>query len=517
MSSHVITPGPYRATKLWNEVTRLFRAGMPLRKHRQNFRHYASCFTASAAVDWLHQLLCNNSNFGPDVTRQQTVQLLKKFLKNHVIENVKGRWGTEDLEDNNVLYRFPSTSPLKPIPCPAPASDSRAIKKRPSFKDKEGFFKFRSIRRQEKETLVKQEGDNQPIEEQQKQRRKLTMEDEQEIWRDVILTHLQRILGVPSLDEVLDQRYVNPQNIIHNMTKVNKHGVVTLDDKTNDLPDWVLSAMKSLANWPKYNGTQQSYPGFERDVFKTVSDYFYSLPQPLLTYELYELFINILGVLQPQCERVAIEALQLCTLLLPPASRRKLQLLMRMASRISQNVDMPRLHPAIGTRTLMVHMFSGCVLGSAEECDLDELLATRLVSFLMDHQQTILSVPEYLLGAINDHIQYLRTAQIDEGDPVCLPVPIYTFCHQISGTEFEQQKLESSQKAMEELLEILLTDQNISEKDRRKKLKQFQKQYPDIYRRRFPSSDGESKTNNKPKIKPPLLNIKKTKAFSIRN
>lgn len=59
------------------------------------------------------------------------------------------------------------------------------------------------------------------------------------------------------------------------------------------------------------------------------------------------------GVLQPQCERVAIEALQLCTLLLPPASRRKLQLLMRMMSRISQNVDMPRLHPAIGTRTLV--------------------------------------------------------------------------------------------------------------------------------------------------------------------
>lgn len=60
-----------------------------------------------------------------------------------------------------------------------------------------------------------------------------------------------------------------------------------------------------------------------------------------------------IGLLQPHCERVAIEALQLCTLLLPPACRRKLQLLMRMMSRISQNVDMPRLHPAIGTRTLV--------------------------------------------------------------------------------------------------------------------------------------------------------------------
>lgn len=51
-------------------------------------------------------------------------------------------------------------------------------------------------------------------------------------------------------------------------------------------------------------------------------------------------------------------------------------------------------------------------------------------------------------------------------------MPIYAFCHQISGAEFEQQKLEASQKAMEELLEMLLTDKHISEKDRRKKLKQ---------------------------------------------
>ncbi|XP_033476707.1 DEP domain-containing protein 1A isoform X1 [Epinephelus lanceolatus] len=857
MSSHVITPGPYRATKLWNEVTRLFRAGMPLRKHRQNFRHHASCFTASAAVEWMHQLLRSNSNFGPDVTRQQTVQLLKKFLKNHVIEDVKGRWGTEDLEDNNTLYRFPSTSPLKPIPCPASASAPGSIKKRPSFRDKEGFFRFRSIKKQHEEEMqenvdpaLQAGGENQPTGEQQVQRRELTVEDEQEIWRDITLTHLQRILGIPSLDEVLDRRYVNPQNIIHNMTKVNKHGVVTLDDKTNDLPHWVLSAMKSLANWPKYDSAQPSYPGFERDVFKTVSDYFYSLPQPVLTYELYELFINVLvfcgyvaaptihqrgkrkkldlpsaappaktsfrsteclllsllrqgtcdetespmsevlggklqsrmaamtggtpragdgelggsctslstvgftkprtrscsletilddsapltrqqlflsndslascarsnrsqndsstittphshtdftpvskatmftaggttrnrmslagmsgtqrsrslrprsvgscldivietkeedvkeikwqgraasclnvntpadqhlfstasrpplsyqpsylplpssssalakvqgscattgpsgprpaastsnlwtlsapavvrrclssldvskpsrpvslfkppvcaptsisqhpkpkpehSLLQSHCERVAIEALQLCTLLLPPSSRRKLQLLMRMMSRISQNVDMPRLHPAIGTRTLMVHTFSGCVLGSAEECDLDELLATRLVSFLMDHQQSILSVPEYLLSAIEDHIQYLRSVQVpidavphvDGDDPVCAPMPIYTFCRQISGAEFEQQKLASSQKAMEELLEMLLTNQNMSEKERRKKLKQFQKQYPDIYSRRFPSSDNDNKANNKPKIKPPLLSIRKTKAFSIRN
>lgn len=61
---------------------------------------------------------------------------------------------------------------------------------------------------------------------------------------------------------------------------------------------------------------------------------------------------------------------------------------------------------------------------------------------------------------------------VDAGDSAGIPMPIHTFCHQISGAEFEKQKLASSQKAMEELLEVLLTDQNISEKERRKKLKQ---------------------------------------------
>ncbi|MEQ2206750.1 hypothetical protein XENOCAPTIV_002390 [Xenoophorus captivus] len=85
---------------------------MPLRKHRQNFRHHASCFTASAAVEWLHQMLQCNSNFGPDVTRQQTVQLLKKFLKNHVIEDP-----LPPLHSLLALILYPRCSALCLHPC----------------------------------------------------------------------------------------------------------------------------------------------------------------------------------------------------------------------------------------------------------------------------------------------------------------------------------------------------------------------------------------------------------------
>ncbi|KAI2661818.1 DEP domain-containing protein 1A [Labeo rohita] len=769
MSSHIVTPGPYRATKLWNEVTKLFRAGMPLKKHRQHFRVYMSCFTASAAVDWLHELLKNNSNFGPEVTRQQTTQLLKKFLKNHVIEDVKGRWGMEDLEDNSQLYRFPSTSPLKPIPNRGPVLRKKSI----SMLDRESFFKFRGSKKFDKEILenVDPEAQESPTGSSSGETeccRELTEDDVQVIWKNVTLTQSWWDQGL------LKMFWIQPKSIRR----------------------------------PKYDSNQPSYPGFERDVFKTVSDYFYSLSQPLLTYQYYELFVNILvmcgyitaskpqrgkrknqeepncpqpaktpyvnaanlfksteclllslirkeafdeadspmrevfsskaetkletlraqqpvfrgrrasdgdrldgsyleipqahktevpygrlrsrscslegivdnhsknrllrssesqqscssdkstdspvdpnlkfdlqgssvsinscvqtssnsttsqlhsdlrrtnqrpsrprprsmgnlfdieenremsasnfsihapvaeitmrpdstssidlrgpglrslhgscmdiragpsfsrrcqssldlskpapaqptlaplarnpeqSLLQPSLERVAIEALQLCTLLLPPASRRKLQLLLRMISRMSQNVDMPRLHDVIGTRTLLVQTFSRCVLSCEEVDDLDELLATRLLSFLMDHHQEVLQVPVYLRNAVEDHISYLKSLTTYPGSGVAIPT--YSFCRQISTQEFEEQKLSVSQTALADLLESLIKDKSMSVKERKKKLKMFQKEYPDIYSRRFPTTESEAQLfADKPKIKPPmLLSIKKAKTFSIRN
>lgn len=57
------------------------------------------------------------------------------------------------------------------------------------------------------------------------------------------------------------------------------------------------------------------------------------------------------GLLQK--EKMAIEAFQICCLLLPPENRRKLQLLMRMMARICLNKEMPPLCDGFGTRTLV--------------------------------------------------------------------------------------------------------------------------------------------------------------------
>ena len=89
------------------------------------------------------------------------------------------------------------------------------------------------------------------------------------------------------------------ETIMHNMTKVSAKGIVQVDDRSEDLPHWVLSAMKCLANWPKQlktvNGRESclpNYDGFEQDVFNVVKDYFLGLPGPLTTCSLYEFFLE---------------------------------------------------------------------------------------------------------------------------------------------------------------------------------------------------------------------------------
>ncbi|XP_007525746.1 DEP domain-containing protein 1A isoform X2 [Erinaceus europaeus] len=520
-------PGPYRATKLWNEVTLSFRAGMPLRKHRQHFKKHGNCFTAGEAVDWLYDLLRNNSNFGPEVTRQQTIQLLRKFLKNHVIEDIKGRWGSENLDDNNQLFRFPANSPLKAIPRRYPELRKNSTEN--FSKDKDSVFKLRNLSRRTPKKLglhFSQENmekmDCEVVNDDQENsmdNREISQEDVEEVWRHSILTYLQTILAMSSLEEIISPEQVIPQYAIYNMNNISKHGVVILQDKSDDLPHWVLSAMKCLANWPRSNDLNNpTYVGFERDVFRTIADYFLDLPEPLLTFEFYELFVNILDLLQPHLERVAIDALQLCCLLLPPPNRRKLQLLMRMISRMSQNVDMPRLHDAMGTRSLMIHTFSRCVLCCAEEVDLDELLAARLVSFLMDHHQEILQVPSYLQTAVESHLDYLKKGRIkDPGDELIAPLPTYSYCMQISAKEFDEQKVSTSQAALSELLENIIKNKSLPLKEKKKKLKQFQKEYPLIYQKRFPTTESEAALfGDKPTIKQPILMLKKPKFRSLR-
>ena len=54
-----------------------------------------SSVSSTEAIDWLHKNLQKNPNFGSDVTKDQTILLLKKLFRAGIIENVR-----EDTNDD---------------------------------------------------------------------------------------------------------------------------------------------------------------------------------------------------------------------------------------------------------------------------------------------------------------------------------------------------------------------------------------------------------------------------------
>ncbi|KAF4803096.1 hypothetical protein TURU_020591 [Turdus rufiventris] len=550
MEPRLVGPGPYRATRLWNEIIELFRAGMPLRKHRCRFKSYERCFKASEAVDCLHELLGCNQNFGPEVTRDQTVKLLKKFLKNHVIEDIKGRWGKEDFEDDGHLYRFPPSSPLKSYP--KKLSCGKEVIKFPDWNEpkagpsqehvpvksiamnSEMWYKRHSIAIGEVPAckLVF--------------RRELTQTNIEEIWKSMTLSRLQKVLGLDSLDEVLDTKLVNSKHIVQNVYNVNKQGIAILEDKSKELPHWILSAMKCLANWPSCSDLKQpTYSGFERDVFKTIADYFAQMKEPLLTFHFFDIFVSVLDGIHPRLMReLADELVKPLSIIYhqssltgevpddwklanvtpvhkkggndDPGNYRPVSLTSVAVLDPQFREDFEKIeHPGEATRLVrglehkpceerlrelglfslekrrlradlitlynflkggcgqMVQVFSRCILCSNDEIDLDELLAAKLVSFLMDNYQEILSVPSALKSSIEDHVVHLQRVQIKYAgadSDATLPPP--SFCHQITTDEFEYQRTTGSQEPLAALLEEIVMNKEMSVKDKKKKLKQ---------------------------------------------
>lgn len=60
----------------------------------------------------------------------------------------------------------------------------------------------------------------------------------------------------------------------------------------------------------------------------------------------------------------------------------------------------------------MLQTFSRSILCSADEIDLDELLATKLVTFMMDNYEDVFRVSSRLQKAVEEHIAHLRRVQV---------------------------------------------------------------------------------------------------------
>ncbi|XP_035671899.1 DEP domain-containing protein 1A-like isoform X2 [Branchiostoma floridae] len=480
------TAEPYRATKLWNAAIEAFCQGMPTGTRRFLLRQYDSAFTASEAVDWLHQYLRSSDDFGPSVTRHQTVQLLQKFLTAGIFTEVRGKGSS--FQDNKNIYRFTCPEPCPTVCSQAPLSvrDTNTLSVESCPGEKTG-------------KPLKAKPPVPPVDPQL----------ELQAWNQATLKRLTELLGEDWVCRMIDNYCVNGSHMKHNVTRRSRSGIVEPTAEQDDVPHWVLSAMKCLANWrtgDEQSGEWQScYSGFELDVLKVISEYFQGLEQPLLHPVSASLINRLMDDEHVHVQMATTtEALQLCCLLSHPNDYRKLQLLARFMTSVANNPSLT-LHPSLPARTLMLKIFTWCIVrGNSHQQNqyAYDFGAMQMASYLLDHHKDILVSPPDLQHRVQRLLLRSR------------PEQRVTYCKQISSEEFENQKLSLSQHALGELLQSILNDTRMPNKVRQRKLKQFKEIYPDIYAEHVATESKENlaraQTTAKqtfPKIKKPLLKL----------
>ncbi|XP_015785176.1 DEP domain-containing protein 1B-like isoform X2 [Tetranychus urticae] len=277
-----MTDGPFKATKLWNQIIYDFSTGISLKRHRRHLKAYENCFVACKAVDWLYDYLAvHKKSENKEISRQQAIQLLDKFLTYDIIEKVACKnTSCAKFKDNKDLYRLKNEN----IPYPH-LENSRD-------NDEDVPYREEKVLEKQWSQSTTQSIDNSARLTPTKKISSSFDANSAQIWKNVILQHLNMMQ--PLVNSLLDARDINSSYAATNVTNLNKNGVVLIEDKSKDIPHWVMSAMKCLANWPNNSGNSlPRYPGFERDVFNLIREYFVNLDSPMIPSNFYPLIVSV--------------------------------------------------------------------------------------------------------------------------------------------------------------------------------------------------------------------------------
>lgn len=177
--------------------------------------------------------------------RQQAIQLLDKFLTYDIIEKVVTKnTSCSKFKDNKDLYRLKNEN----IPYPH-LENSRDNEEDMSCREEKMMEKQCNSNNKSSPPLGKNSaaiksnnGSVSPI-------KSLTLTfdpNSSHVWKEVIIRHITMIQ--PMFTSLLDPREINSQFVAINSTHINKNGIVLVNDKSKDIPHWVMSAMKCLAN-----------------------------------------------------------------------------------------------------------------------------------------------------------------------------------------------------------------------------------------------------------------------------
>ena len=104
----VVDHGPFRATKIWNELIEHLRTKVEQRRRRWKFQYYENCFRGGDVVEVLYAYVQSNPHLSKNATRSQVRSLCQILLEKRVVECVAVENAKKDSFEDSRLYRFSS-------------------------------------------------------------------------------------------------------------------------------------------------------------------------------------------------------------------------------------------------------------------------------------------------------------------------------------------------------------------------------------------------------------------------
>jgi len=153
------------------------------------------------------------------------LNLLRKYLKDKKKKKVNARKSNYEFQDNKDLYRFTRHANENLPFISTSNTSSHQIDSTP-----------KSSKSDKQKPIVLPE---------------LSLTEKSEIYKQIFFKRCKSL--VPSIDDFVRRDEIISLILMHNFTRISANGVVQLTDKSEDLPHWVMSAMKCLANCMSFN------------------------------------------------------------------------------------------------------------------------------------------------------------------------------------------------------------------------------------------------------------------------
>ncbi|XP_049740108.1 DEP domain-containing protein 4 [Elephas maximus indicus] len=492
--------GPFQATQVWDSIIHSLHTQVEIKRRQHHLQTYKDCFTGSDAVDVvLSHLMQNICLSSTDISRLKGVRLCQVLMDHKVFEpvGVKPSKNEKDLvfeDSNSSLYRFLGSKSShvfgkrKKDVENGLTDDTKA--KEPSRTEDEMISnplaqEIGEERTEELTHILSGNPASLPNITVNKPVLQLSKKAVEDIWKQQTWLRILQLIDLPFLENILEPP-VKAQNLhllkeeylVISNTCLDRE--VILNFRLPEIDNWLNAAIECLEYFPDQlivmvseqmlqNTNEETKLNIQKKIlFDIIVKYYNQDRDCLLTDEYFDVYSGIIELLENGKRTEALEATQLYLRLLLPNIREELRRLLTFMA-LASEPNAYKLQKQYDNKTVVLKTLTKAVLQTKS---LLKVQTEQLAWFLLEHHSQLFKTPVTLLDLVSKKLKKLVHGE----DPDAISG--FTFCQRLTDKEFEKQK-ERTIQYLRQLAHEINSNSNISWKQKRKLIKDFQKHHPE--------------------------------------